>query len=286
MNRREFMKRTAGAVAATMAIPSLGTAQSAKLTATTVRTLGNTGLSCSLLGMGTGTNGWGGSSNQTRKGRTTFVSLLEHGHAQGLTYIDMADMYGSHDYVKAALKNTIQRDKVMLLTKTVARDPKVMRADLERFRKELDTDYLDIVLLHCQTDRGWPEKMRPCMDVLEEAKGKGQLKAHGVSCHDLGALKRVPETPWADVVLARINPFGLHMDGSVDEIVSVLRQIHDTGQGVLGMKIVGNGDLRDRIVPSLQFVLGLDCVDAFTIGFESTEELDGAMGHVAALYPA
>jgi len=284
INRREFMKRTAGAIAAGAAVPGLAGGETPRLTATTMRTLGKTGLECSLLGMGTGMHGWKGQSDLTRKGHDACIEVLAHAYAQGIRYFDMADMYGSHPYMKELMAaGRIAREKVTLLTKTVSRKPEEVRADIERFRKELDTDRLDIVMMHCVTDPEWPEKMQACMEVIEDAKAKGLVRAHGLSCHRLEALQRAAETDWVDVVLARINPFGVKMDAPPDEVVPLLRKAHEAGKGVLGMKIAGEGQCRDKIGESLKFVIGLGCVDAMPIGFLATGEIDSAMAHVEAI---
>ncbi len=283
MNRRDFMKRTAGSLAAGLAAASLGpTARAAgTFAASEKRTLGKTGIECSLLGMGTGTKAWNGSSAQNRKGRKAFVSLIEHAYASGVRYFDMADMYGAHDYMKQAIQNTVQREDVMLLSKTVSREPNLIRADVERFRKELDTPYVDICLLHCLTDGKWPETLESCMDELAEAKAKGYIRAHGVSCHNLDAMKRAAESEWVDVMLSRINPFGVKMDGTPEEVAAVLKTAHDNGKAILGMKIAGEGETADRLPESLQFVLGLGCVDAMTIGVLDPKEIDANVEHIA-----
>lgn len=285
MNRRDFLRYSAaGAAAAGMLGPGVASGQATFAVAQAQRTLGKTGLACSRLGMGTGTKSWAGSSAQNREGRDAFVGLLEHAYQQGITYFDMADMYGAHDYMREAMKKSIDRDKVMLLTKTVSRQPEVLKADLERFRKELDTDGLDIVLLHCLTEPGWTEQdnLKACMDVLADAKAKGLVKAHGVSCHNYGAMEAAAEHPWVDVMLARINPFGIKMDGTPDEVVKVLRTAKGNQKGILGMKIIGEGEAADRIPESLEFVLGLDCVDAMTIGFVREVEVADTMAKMEA----
>src|SRR5690606_27496619 len=105
----------------------------------------------------------------------------------------------------------------------------VARSTLERFRHELNTDYLDIVLLHCMTRASWDNELEPYMDVLAEAKERKQVRAVGVSCHDLGALKTAAENPWVDVVLTRINPQGVKMDGTPEEIIDVMRRMKANG---------------------------------------------------------
>ncbi|MBM3289219.1 MAG: twin-arginine translocation signal domain-containing protein [Candidatus Hydrogenedentes bacterium] len=298
LTRREFMKRSAVATAASLSAAGLLPAWGAdtRFAGGMKRTLGRSGVQCSLLGMGTGTQAWNGSSAQNRKGRKAFVSLIEHAHASGVTYFDLADMYGAHDYMKDAMKNSVKREDAMLLTKTVSRDPSLIKADLERFRKELDTDYLDVVLLHCLTEPGWTAKLQPCMDVLADAKAKGIIRAHGCSCHNFGAMETAADSPWTDVLLARINPFGIKMDTKnltpegkpkdvlneqeVLDVVAVLKKAHDNGVGVLGMKIAGEGAAKDRIAESLQFVLSTGVVDALNIGVLDPAEIDANLRFV------
>jgi 1-deoxyxylulose-5-phosphate synthase len=283
LNRRDFLMHSAGATAAALTVPAVAQQAPAKLSAGTVRTIGKTGLKCSLLGQGTGMRGWKGSSDMTRLGRKEFIKLLEHGHGKGITFYDLADMYGSHSYLHDAMKRSIKREDIMILTKAISRAPGLMRADLERFRKEIGTDYLDIVLMHCLTNANWTDDYKATMDVMLEAKEKGHIRAVGVSCHKLDALKAAAESDWVDVILARINPFAIKMDGTVDEVVPVLKKAHAAGKGILGMKIVGEGQLSkesDKIQESVNYVLGLGCVDAITVGFTSQAQVDDMVARI------
>lgn len=224
------------------------------------------------LAMGTGTNGVGGSSNQTRKlGLGGLADLLQAAYDQGVTFWDSADQYGTHPHLRHALKR-IPRERVTILSKTHASTEKEMRTDLDRFRRELGTDYIDILLLHCMMDADWPERKKGAMAVLSEAREKGIIRTHGVSCHTLEALRTAAAHPWVQVDLARINPAGVSMDADVETVLGVLRQMKAAGKGVIGMKILGAGRLRSRADESLRFALSLDCVDCFTIGSESRQE--------------
>ena len=149
-----------------------------------------------------------------------------------------------------------------------------MRADLDRFRKELGTDMIDILLLHCMTAGDWNTKRRGAMDVLSEAREKGIVRAHGVSCHSLDALKTAAAEPWVDVDFARINPADVNMDADHETVKGVLEDMKRKDKGVIGMKILGEGKLRDRADEMLAYALKLRCVDCFVIGVESREELE------------
>ena len=285
LNRREFFQHSASALTAATVLS--GTVHAAAATdlpgAASKQVLGKTGITSTLLGMGTGTKAWNGSSAQNRRGRDAFVETLIHAYERGLRYYDLADMYGAHDYLRQAMAEaSMPREDLMLLTKTVAKDAETCRADLERFRKEADVDYFDVVLLHCMTAADWTETMKPCMDVLAEAKEKGIIRAHGVSCHDFGALKAAAEHPWVDVMLSRINPYGIKMDAEPEEVVPVLESACAAGKGMLGMKIAGEGDCLDRLADSLKYVQGLGCIHAFTIGFVRPEEIDDTIAKIEA----
>jgi aryl-alcohol dehydrogenase-like predicted oxidoreductase len=287
MQRREFIRNTAfGVGAAWLSRHSILTALAEtqlprKYAATDTVTLGNTGIKTSRLAMGTGTYGFGGRSNQTALGIGGLSALLLNGYDHGLRFFDAADAYGSHPHVAAALKQ-LPRDKVTILTKSWSRRPQEMRADLDRYRKELGTDYLDIVLMHCLTDGNWTEQYKGVMDVLSEAKQKGIIRAHGCSCHTIEALRAAAKSPWVEVDLVRINPIGSHMDAEPDTVISEIRQMKAAGKGVIGMKILGQGDLRNKQSEAIKYALSLNLLDAFTIGAESKSEQDNLIQRVAA----
>jgi 1-deoxyxylulose-5-phosphate synthase len=244
--------------------------------------LGHTGIRTSRLAMGTGTVGFGGGSNQTRLGTSPLTNLLLNGyHENGLRFFDSADSYGSHPYVAAALKQ-LPRDKVTILTKTDTRDAAGVRADLNRFRKELGVDHIDVVLIHCVTEGDWTTRYRGAMDVLSEAKQKGIIRAHGVSCHSIEALRAAAASPWVDIDLVRLNPVGSHMDADPDTVISVIKQMRAQGKGIVGMKILGQGDLRDRPAEAIRYALGTGVLDAFTIGAESQKEQNNLLQRIAA----
>ena len=287
MHRREFIVRsTYGLGAAWLSSKTLFTQLLAaplpqKFSASDTVTIGHTGIKTSRLAMGTGTVGVGHHSHQTALGVDGLSRLLLNGHDNGLRFFDAADSYGSHPHVAEALKH-LSRDKVTLLTKSWARDAAGMRADLDRFRKELGTDYLDIALMHCVTEADWTTQFRGAMDVLEEAKQKGIIRAHGCSCHSIEALRAAAKSPWVEVDLVRINPIGSHMDADPDTVVSVMKEMKAAGKGLVGMKILGQGDMSNRQDEAIKYALSLGLLDAFTIGAESKSEQEDLMRRIGA----
>ncbi len=277
-NRRNFIKASAMAAGALSfgSFPYHLFAAEKKKYAYDRVTLGKSGIEVSRLAMGTGSSGFNKSSNQTRKlGIKGLSELLHAAYDEGINFWDSADQYGSHPHLKEALKY-VPREKVVILSKTRASTEAEMKADLDRFRKELGTDYIDIMLLHDRRDPDWPEKMAPVMDVLSRAREDGIIRAHGVSCHTFGALVAAANTDWVQIDLARINPYGAIMDGPVDQVVEVLKTMHKQGKGIVGMKIFGAGKLVDKKDECLQYALAKEFIHGFTIGqegFDQTRDL-------------
>ncbi len=285
LNRRDFLAQ------ATVAATALATSSTALAARTNLPksptekvALGKTGIQVSLVGMGTGSIGTNQASNQTRLGIKGFREVVRHALDRGVCLFDVADQYGSHVYLREALKG-VPRDQYVIQTKTHATNYADAKSHLERYRLELGVDYIDIVLLHCMTKSQWQGDHRGSMDYLREAKEKQIIRAHGTSCHGMDPLRTSAKEPFVEVDLARINPEGLIMDDKKpDEVASQLEEMHAAGKGVIGMKILGEGRITtpERKDASLRYVLGLGTVNAFIIGFESTEQVDDILTRTAS----
>jgi len=273
ITRRQFLAGTL-ATGAALYSPELLADGGRRLKTLTDRVeLGRTGIKASCLAFGTGTKGWDKRSNQTKLGTVKLARLVRHAYDRGINYFDAADIYGAHQYLRAALKG-IPRENYVIETKVWYRTSGGAQKDLDRFLQELRTDYIDVLLIHCVTEGTWATDLREMMDVFEAAKQKKIIRAHGLSIHSLAAMKAAADTPWVDIALCRINHTGAKMDAAPAEVVPVLRKLHDAGKAVAGIKILGEGTIADAREESLRYVLGLDCVDAIIIGFESCEEID------------
>jgi 1-deoxyxylulose-5-phosphate synthase len=278
--RRQFVKGALGTAAVSwwavhrqdLALAGLASPAAAKAVSDRV-TLGKTGIKLSRLAMGGGTNGVKKTSVQGRLGVYGFADLLEHAYDQGVNFFDTADQYGTHEHVREAVRR-VGRSNVVLLTKTRALTAADVRKDLDRFRRELGTDSIDIMLLHCMTSPTWTKEMEGPMEALSRAKEQGIIRTHGVSCHSLAALQLAARTPWVEVDLARINPVQAQMDSDPATIVALLRQMKAAGKGIIGMKILGAGSMSNQVDRALAYAGKLDVLDAFTIGFTSPAQLD------------
>jgi aryl-alcohol dehydrogenase-like predicted oxidoreductase len=292
-SRREFLRRaTVGAGALALGVPALSSqAASSTYKGSDIVPLGRTGIKVSRLAQGTGFNGGGRASDHTRLGPKGFDTLIRHGMDQGVRFLDMADLYGTHPYVRDTVKG-LNRDKYVLLSKIWVRKENWCTPsggaveELDRFRKELGVDVVDVCLIHCMTDSKWTGTYERVRDELSSLKEKGVVRAVGVSCHDFGALKVAATHPWVDVIFARINHKGgseYIMDGSVEEVAPVLKQARQNGKAVVGMKIFGAGKLvkPEEKDASLNYVFKNDLVDAITVGMLKTEQVDDTLARMA-----
>jgi len=244
--------------------------------------LGRSGLKVSLVGIGTGSIGYARRSNQTQLGQAAFTKLMRHAFDRGVNFFDLADAYGSHPFFREAMRG-VERSRYVVQTKTDSRDPREAAADVDRFLKELDTDYLDSLIIHCVTDGEWTTNLRGVMDVFSEAKRKGKVRAVGVTCHSYPALEAAARSDWVQVHQVRWNPRAAHMDGGVEDVRALFRGMRARGQGMVGMKVVGQGD-RVRggraLTPAecFRFQIESGVVDAFVVGVESTRQIDELLG--------
>lgn len=286
MKRREFLHRSAvgvGGILLGNQLVSLAAEPSKRYDPFETVQLGKTDIKLSRVCMGTGVRGGGRQSNHTRMGKEKLEGLFRAAYEKGVRAFDLADLYGTHPYLIPALKQFPRKDYVVI-SKIWWRNggiPEKERPDadvvVERFLKEMQTDYIDLVLLHCVESGKWPQELSKQMEILAKLKQKGAIRAHGVSCHTLPALEAVATEPWVDSVHARINHAGAVMDGAPDKVAPVLGKIHAAGKAVVGMKIIGEGrfrnsdEMRDK---SIHYVLGLRSVDILNVGFEKAEEID------------
>jgi 1-deoxyxylulose-5-phosphate synthase len=246
--------------------------------------LGTTGLTVSRLGIGTGTHGWAHHSEQTALGIEGLAALLQRGVELGVNFWDAADQYGSHPHLARALKG-VARDKVVIATKTTAKRGAEVTREIDRFLRELNTDAIDIVLLHGLSHADWPKRYASAMDALTRAREVGKVRAVGFSCHGLGALRTAVTNPWPEVILVRINYAGVNMDGKPAEVVPVIEELYAGGKGLYAMKALGCGRLKLDLRRAYQWILDLGVVHALSIGTSSIAELEENAGLVAELAP-
>jgi aryl-alcohol dehydrogenase-like predicted oxidoreductase len=295
IKRREFLEGAvsgaagmllAGTVLPAQAAQAAAAPAAAQVDPTALVPLGK--LKMCRIGAGTGTHGDNRQSNQTRMGKERFETLLRYEYEQNVRMFDCADLYGVHSHVARALTGK-PRDSYQLSSKIWflrGGVPEAERPDADvcvrRFLEELEVEYLDLVQMHCMMSSDWPQQMRKQMDILEKLKEQGLIRAHGVSVHSLAALQAAALEPWVDVIHVRINPAQVYMDGTMDDVVPIIRGAHQAGKGIIGMKLAGQGVFNEeQREKSIQWVMGLGCVDVLIVGFEKPELSTSSRGSCA-----
>jgi predicted aldo/keto reductase-like oxidoreductase len=289
LSRRQFLQRSAGAAGALLLTScSWSSPQAAaKRTAADQVALGKTGLKLSRLGFGTGSN----SGNvQYALGQENFNRLIHYAYDQGITYFDCAQSYRTFEWMKGAIKG-LPREKLFIQSKVQGKPDQVLAA-IDAQRKVFDTDYVDSMLIHCMVKDGWTDEWKRIMDAFDEAKEKKWIRAKGVSCHSLPALRTATASNWTEVQLVRVNPQAKHIDGmdpswdkpghDLTPVLAELKTMHAKGRGVIGMKIIGNGEFtqpEDR-EKSIRFAMSRPELDAVVIGFKSMGEIDEGIRRV------
>jgi predicted aldo/keto reductase-like oxidoreductase len=287
--RREFLARTAAVAGTALLSPRLLAAADTPPARSAVDQvpLGNTGLKVSRLGFGTGSN----SGNvQKALGQQTFNDLIRYAFERGITYFDCAQGYATFEWIAGATKG-LPREKLFLQSKIPGQPEDVLKA-IDRHRLAFNTDYVDSMLIHCMIKDGWTDPWKRVMDGFNEAKDKGWIRARGVSCHSLPALRTSAASDWPEVHLVRVNPQAHCVDGPEEDwnkpghdiapVVQQLQTMHAKGRGVIGMKLIGNGDFvkaEDR-EKAARFAMSRPEISAVVIGFKSRPEIDEAIQRI------
>ena len=291
LNRRQFIRTSAVLAGTALLSPwalsniRAAAAPAGKRTAVDQMTLGKTGIKLSRLGFGTGSNN---GHEQTALGRDGFTKLIHYAYDQGITYIDTAQAYATFDWISDAVKG-LPREKLFIQSKMDGKPADVL-AVIDHHRKTFNTDYIDSLLVHCMTRDAWTDEWKRVMDGFNEAKEKKWIRAKGVSCHSLPALRAATASDWTEVHLVRVNPQGIYTDGEVADwnssshhdispVMQEIKTMHEKGHGVIGMKIFGAGTFTgtaDR-EKSIRFAMACKEIDAVVIGFTSTQQIDEAI---------
>jgi predicted aldo/keto reductase-like oxidoreductase len=239
-----------------------------------------------------------GSSNgqvQSALGRDGFTKLIHYAYDQGIRYFDCAESYATFGWLADAIKG-LPREKLFIQSKIDGRPADVLAA-VDRHRKVYNTDYVDSMLIHCMVKNGWTGEWKRVMEGFDQAREKKWIRAKGVSCHSLPALRDSVASDWTEVHLVRVNPQGRRMDSVAEEgwndsnpshdvtpVVEELKKMRAKGRGVIGMKIIGDGQFvnPDDREKSIRFAMSRPELDAIVIGFRSTAEIDEAIQRMNA----
>jgi aryl-alcohol dehydrogenase-like predicted oxidoreductase len=283
--RRDFLKTSlaAGSIAGAANLPL----KAASSSATSWVTLGKSNVKVTRLAFGTGTMS---GRVQRELGQEQFTRLVRYAYDNGIRFFETAESYGGmHEMLGIALKG-IPRDSYRLMSKISTYGSADPMQKIDQLRKAANTEYFDIMLLHWQHTASWPTDSLRWQDGINEAEQKKAVISHGASVHGLPALRQFPGNPWLEIAMVRMNHTGAKMDGedfthgpgNVPEVVEHVHQVHQQGMGVISMKLVGEGSFTSRQdrQKAMRFAFRHAGVDAVTVGYKNTAEIDEAIENV------
>jgi len=297
VDRRAFLGGMAAFCAAgtgrAAADAAVGTvAQKERFSAWDEIALGSTGIKTSRLGFGTGVSSNNRSCGLVRRnGREGAVKLLRAAYEKGVRFFDSADSYGTHAILREALapfpraSYTICSKYWFMRGGIPAEDHKPVEESVERFLRELGTDYIDILQIHCVSKPDWAATLAPQMEALERCKKAGKIRSHGCSFHGSGALMAAPGVDWLDVAHVQVNPFGRNMGLHPAKTLECVRKLKASGKGIVGMKILGVGSLakEGKMDESIAWTLKNGAADVLNIGFLTEWEIDDMARRIASV---
>jgi aryl-alcohol dehydrogenase-like predicted oxidoreductase len=283
-SRRKFLQSSlaAGVAVGAASLPLPARAE----TAGSFTTLGNTGLKVTRLAFGK-------PPDNPLISQEQFTTLVRHAYDRGIRFFETAEIYHPAPAMLANALHGLPRESYVLINKIETDGGDDPKKRLDAMRKVSRTEYFDAVLLHFMHFPNWDSETEIWQEALLHEQERKTVHHHGVSVHGLPALRLIPGSQWVEVAMIRINHMGKSMDSedwetpnggpaSVTEVVSHIHQIRKQGIGVIGMKLIGAGSLsqREDRAAAMKFAFQHGGVDAVTVGFKTTEEIDEAIENV------
>lgn len=239
------------------------------------RKLGNTDIEVSKLCFGSLTMTPFQANLSVKEG----ADLISYAYERGINFLDTAEIYENYPYIREALKYIDRKDYV-IATKTYAYTEELAKESLEMALREIGTDYIDIFLLHEQESIHTVRGHYPAIEYLLKAKEQGKIRALGISTHRISGAMALREYDELEILHPIINKNGLGIqDGSIEDMLKVLKELHNMGKGIYGMKPLGGGHLISDVEDAFKFVRDLDFIDSIAIGMQSKDEIDGDISY-------
>ena len=200
--------------------------------------------------------------------------LIEYAYDKGINFLDTAEIYDNYEYVKEALKG-IQREAYVIASKTYAYTKAMAQNSLDLALKEINTDYIDIFLLHEQESTYTVKGHYGAIEYFMKAKDQGKIRSFGISTHRVSGVSAAKDYKEIEIVHPIVNRDGIGIhDGNIDYMLRQIKDIHSMDKGIYAMKPLGGGHLIKDIEEAFRFVKGIPFIDSIAIGMQSKDEID------------
>lgn len=244
--------------------------------------LGKTGLRISKLGFGEVDFGEKDPFHLSPK--EGYRTLIE-AYKLGVNFWDSSDDYDTHPLGASALR-LLPRKNIVISYKTSAKNEREANRSLKKFLEELDTDYIDIFLLHC-VQSNWMKGCRRMLKELDAMRAAGTVRAIGLSTHSVTVVREAALIDQVDVILticckaspAVIDKYVPIEDGTIREMYAAIKLAHENQKGTIAMKVLGGRvkgpapTLVRKYQRSIGSIARLDFVDAILVGMSNLGEV-------------
>lgn len=234
------------------------------------RALGRTNIRVSRLCFGTLTIGPLQANLSVDEGASLIRSALQ----RGVNFIDTAELYGTYPYVREAISG-ISRSDVVIASRSYSYTYEDMQKSVNEALRAMNTDYLDLFMLHEQesalTLKGHKEAVR----YLEDARKSGIIRAIGVSTHHVQCVKDAALIDEIDVIHPLLNHSGIGIaDGTPEDMLKAIEFAYKQGKGIYAMKAIGGGALLKDVERALRFVIDQPFIHSVAVGIKTLDELE------------
>ncbi len=288
MNRRELLRNTISAGAGLMTLPALnsivlGANEGKGAIPMPTRTLGRTGQTVSLLGIGCAP------FRRDQVSVENVSEMLYSAVAAGVNYFDTAPNYGNaEEKMGPALKDKQLRDKMFIVTKTEEPGYDGTMRLLEQSLKRMNIEHVELVHIH---NFGWEKRFddldmafgpRGCLAALEKAKSEGTVKYIGASGHVYPSrFHKILDTGKVDVLMNSVNFIVQH---SYDFESKIWSRAREENIGLVAMKVLGGANRgkgfripEKYYTQAVRYALSLPGLSTAVIGIENMSELNKAI---------
>ncbi len=205
---------------------------------------------------------------------TQSENILLHAFDHGVNFIDTAALYENYHQIKGALKQW-GRHKIHIATKSYAYSEDTARRSLQEALTGLETDYIDLFMLHEQESEHTLRGHQEAIDFFLQKKKEGVIRSFGISTHFIEGVKAAANHGAMDVVHPIVNHQGLGIvDGDISGMLEAIKEAKQKDIGIFAMKPLGGGHFLSDFQKSFEYVLNLPDLDSIAVGMQSREEVE------------
>ncbi len=202
------------------------------------------------------------------------VNVLNYAYENGINFYDTAELYDNYDILGDFLKNK-KRDSLYIATKSYAYNKETARYSIEKALNELNTDYIDIFMLHEQDNGNNFLGHYEAVEEFMRYKQEGIIKKFGISTHTIQAVTDSVQFKEINVVFTIVNKTGIGInDGTNMQMIDAVKNAKSKGKFIMAMKPYGGGHLLSDTKIAFDFVNDIKEVDTIAIGMRNKQEID------------